>query len=164
MPRGDRARRARGPRGFTYLGVLAVVVLIGVLLAAAGTVAATDTRRDRETQLLWVGHEYRDAIGRYWRTRHAYPQTLQDLLGTGPDDPIPMRFLRQLYPDPMTNAVDWVLVLAPGPGGGIMGVASRSAREPLRKAHFDDVDVDFAVAKTYGDWAFTWVPVRRRVR
>ncbi len=159
MPRGERARRRRGERGFTYIGVLALVVLIGILLAAAGTVAATDARRERETQLLWVGHEYRDAIGRYWRTRHAYPLALQDLLGSAPDAPVHLRYIRQLYRDPMTNAVDWVLVL--GPGGGITGVASRSTQAPLKNAHFDDAD-DFAEAKTYGEWQFIFQPVRRR--
>jgi hypothetical protein len=60
----------------------------------------------------------------------------------------------------MTNAVDWVLVRAPT-NGGIMGVASSSKRAPL-KAHFDEVDKDFADAKT--DWQFTFQPgvVRRK--
>jgi len=160
MPRGERARRPRGARGFTYLGLLALVVLIGILLAAAGTVAATDAQRERETQLLWVGHEYRAAIGRFWRARHTYPQSLQELLGTAPDAPVQVRYLRQVYPDPMTNAVDWVLLLAPG--GGITGVASRSTRAPLKTAHFDETDLDFAEAKTYGDWQFTFRAVRRR--
>ena len=162
MPRGERARRRRGERGFTYLGLLALVVLIGILLAAAGTVVATDARREREVQLLWVGHEYRDAIGRYWRTRHVYPQALQELIGTEPDSPIHVRYIRQLYRDPMTNAVDWVLLLSPS--GGIMGVASRSTQAPLKTAHFDDTDQDFAEAKTYGDWQFVFLAVRRRAR
>src|SRR5207253_3118442 len=92
------------------------------MLAAAGEVAATAGQRERETQLLWVGHEYRAAIGRYWRQKRVYPQTLEDLLGAAPDAPVQVRHLRRLYPDPMTNAVDWVLV--PAPNGGIMGVAS----------------------------------------
>ncbi len=72
-PRADRGSAAgfgsRSARGFTYLGLLAVVVLIGLLLAAAGEVASTAARREREAQLLWVGHEYRAAIGRYWSQR-----------------------------------------------------------------------------------------------
>ncbi len=176
MARGERARPPGGPDsvggcaagfgsrrdgGFTYLGLLVLVALIGVMLAAAGEVVSTAARRDREAQLLWVGHEYRAAIGRYWRQRRAYPQTLEELLGSGPDAPIPIRYIRRLYPDPMTNAVDWVLV--PAPGGGIMGVASRSKRAPLKTGQFDDADHDFADASAYGDWQFTFVPrgVRR---
>src|SRR5512135_3192393 len=101
MPRGDRLRRER-ERGFTYIGLLALVVLIGILLAAAGEVASTAARREREAQLLWVGHEYRAAIGRYWAQRRAFPQALEDLLGSAPDAPVPVRYLRRLYRDPMT--------------------------------------------------------------
>ena len=158
MPRGNRARASE--RGFTYIGLLALVVLIGILLAAAGEVASTAARHEREEELLWVGHAYRAAIGRFWRARHTYPQSLLELLGTAPDAPVQVRYLRQLYPDPMTNAVDWVLLL--GPNGGIIGVASRSTRAPLKTGHFEDVDVDFTVAQTYADWQFTFQPVRRR--
>jgi len=160
MSRGERKRRR--PSGFTYVGLLALIVLLGLMLAAAGEVAGTAAQRERETQLLWVGHEYRAAIGRYWRLRGAFPQALQDLLGTAPDAPIQVRFLRRLYPDPMTNAVDWVLV--PAPNGGIMGVSSSSKRAPLKTGHFDEVDHGFADASAYSDWEFTFLPgmVRRR--
>jgi type II secretory pathway pseudopilin PulG len=154
MPPGERARRRAS--GFTYIGLLALVLLIGVLLAAAGEVASTAAQRERETQLLWVGHEYRAAIGRYFGHRRAYPQTLQELLGGAPDAPVPVRYLRQLYPDPMTNAVDWVLV--PAPRGGIMGVASSSKRSPLKTGRFDDADQGFEAATSYADWAFTFSP------
>ncbi len=160
MPRGSRARP--GERGFTYIGLLAVVVLIGVFLAAAGEVASTAGRREREAQLLWVGHEYRAAIGRYWLQRRAFPQTLEELLGSGPDAPVQVHYLRRLYPDPMTNAVDWQLLLAPG--GGIMGIASSSTRAPLKTAQFDDVDQGFEDAAAYGDWKFTFVPAANRRR
>lgn len=160
MSRGERARR--GAAGFTYIGLLALILLIGILLSAAGQVASTAARRERETQLLWVGHEYRAAIGRYWGLKRAYPQALQDLLGAAPDAPVQVRFLRKLYPDPMTSAVDWVLL--PAPGGGIMGVASSSKRAPLKTGNFDEADQDFADAKAYGDWQFKFLAgaVRRR--
>jgi len=160
MSRGERARR--GAPGFTYLGLLVLVALIGLLLAAAGEVTATAARREREAQLLWVGHEYRAAIGRYWRHTRTYPLALQDLLGAAPDATVQLRCLRRLYPDPMTNAVDWVLV--PAPNGGIMGVASSSKRAPLKTGHFEEADQDFVEASAYGDWQFTFVPglARRR--
>jgi type II secretory pathway pseudopilin PulG len=161
LPSGER----RGPqggtrraRGFTYLGVLVLVMLLGLALAAAGEVASTVARRDREEQLLWVGHQYRAAIGRYYLRRHAFPQALADLLGSSPDDPVPVRYLRRLYPDPMTSAVDWVLVQ--GPDGGIMGVASSSPRTPLKTAGFVEAEKDFENAVTYGDWKFTFLPGR----
>lgn len=160
MSRGERARRRDG--GFTYVGLLALVVLMGLMLSAAGEVASTAAQREREARLLWVGHEYRAAIGRYWNQRRAYPQTLQDLLGAAPDAPVQVHYLRRLYPDPMTNAVDWLLV--PAPNGGIMGVASSSKRVPLKAAGFDAAEKDFADAKTYGDWQFTFAAgaIRRK--
>jgi type II secretory pathway pseudopilin PulG len=154
MSRGERARRSAG--GFTYVGLLALLVLLGLALAAAGEVSATAAQREREAQLLWVGHEYRAAIGRYWSQKRAYPLTLQELLGSAPDAPLQVRYLRRLYPDPMTNAVDWVLV--PAPSGGIMGVASSSKRAPLKTAHFDDADLGFADAGAYSAWQFTFLP------
>jgi len=154
MSTGERARRSA--RGFTYLGLLALLVVIGLMLAVAGQVVATTAQRERETQLLWVGHQYRGAIGRYWSQRRAYPQKLEELLGAAPDAPLQVRFLRRLYPDPMTNAVDWVLV--PAPSGGIMGVTSSSRRAPLKTGQFEEADQSFAEASTYSDWQFTFLP------
>ncbi len=158
MSRGERGWRSA--RGFTYLGLLAVIVLIGLMLAAAGEVASTTAQREREAQLLWVGHEYRAAIGRYRNQMRGYPQTLQELLGAAPDAPLQVRYLRHLYSDPMTNAVDWVLV--PAPNGGIMGVASSSKRAPLKTGHFDEADQDFADASAYSEWHFTFPPAVAR--
>ena len=159
MRSGERLARRRS-LGFTFVGLLALLVVLGILLSAAGELVATASRRDRETQLLWVGHQYRAAIGLYWHQRRAYPQALEELLGAAPGSPLQTRCLRRLYRDPMTNDTDWLLV--PAPSGGIMGVASKSARVPIKTANFDADDVDFKLAKSYGDWLFTFTPPRRR--
>ncbi|MBS0393595.1 MAG: type II secretion system protein [Proteobacteria bacterium] len=158
MPRGS-GRGPRRQRGFTYLGLLALVVLIGVLLAAAGQVASTNAQREREQELLYVGHEYRAAIGRYLKANGRYPTELKDLLSPG-TGPLPVRYIRHLYRDPMTNAVDWRLV--PADGGGFIGVASSSTRTPLKQAGFDPVDAGFEKAQAYGDWEFTFLPTAHR--
>jgi hypothetical protein len=54
----------------------------------------------------------------------------------------------------MTNAVDWILL--PAPGGGFLGVASSSKRAPLKVDGFDEAEKDFAGAQSYGDWKFTF--------
>ena len=174
MRRGER-RPARG-RGFTYLGLLALIVLIGILLSAAGEVARSAVQRDREQELLWVGHQYRDAIGSFVAHNHRYPATLAELLGAtsaGSDDAATgttdgpaiaqgvlgaagFRALRRLYRDPMTNTTDWVTV--PSPDGRIMGVASASKREPIKHAGFGDEDPAFDKAETYADWQFVYQP------
>jgi len=155
MSRGERGPRGR-VAGFTYVGLLALIVLIGLMLAAAGEVVSTTARRERETQLLWVGREYRKAIGLYFRAHRGYPQSLEELLGSAPDSPLQVRFLRQLYPDPMTNGADWLLL--PAPSGGIMGVASSSKLAPMKTANFEELEFTFADAGAYSDWQFVFIP------
>ena len=142
--------------GFTYLGLLVAIVVMGLLLSMASRVWTTTVQREREAQLLWVGHAYRRAIESYYRHGGQYPETLQQLLQ---DDrsPVPLRHLRQLYPDPMTGAADWTLVPAPS-GQRIMGVASRSQATPIKRKGFELVDSTFAEADSYTAWQFTFWP------
>jgi type II secretory pathway pseudopilin PulG len=148
-------RRAR-EGGFTYIGLLVLIALIGFMLAVAGQVAATTAQRDREKQLLVVGHAYRNAIRRYVALNRHYPATLAELVESTSAGPQPAHYLRRLYPDPMTRGADWVLL--PALGGGIVGVASSSNRVPLKHAGFDDADFGFEDAKTYADWTFIYDP------
>src|SRR6267154_2069108 len=64
-------------RGFTYIGLLVVIVIMGLGLTVVGRVWSTTEQRERETQLLFVGHAYRLAIASYFATGHQYPHTLQ---------------------------------------------------------------------------------------
>ena len=150
-------RSGRGAQaGFTYIGVLVLVVLIGLMLSIAGQVARSTAQRERETELLFIGHQYREAIGRFVRGTHRYPMTLEELVQFEGAGPAPDHYLRRLYPDPMTRQTDWTLI--PAPGVGFMGVASSSKQIPLKQAGFDDVDVDFDKAETYADWLFVYNP------
>ena len=146
----------RAQAGFTYMGVLVLVVLIGLMLASAGQVARITAQRERETELLFIGHQYREAIGRFVRYSHRYPMTLEELVQFEGAGPAPEHYLRRLYRDPMTSQTDWTLVEAPGVG--FMGVASSSKQVPLKRAGFDDSDVDFDKAETYADWQFIYNP------
>jgi len=141
--------------GFTYLGLLMAIVVMGLFLSVAARVWSTTEQRERETQLLFIGHAYRSAIGSYVAHMGHYPLALEDLLGT-PDSAVPQRFLRQLYPDPITGNTDWSLIRSPG-GDGIMGVASSSAAVPIKHANFDPSDSAFADATSYGGWQFVYV-------
>ena len=152
----------RGESGFTYLGVLVLIVLIGLMLAAAGQVARVTAQRERETELLFIGHEYREAIGRFVRANHRFPTELAELVQYEGAGPVPAHYLRHLYRDPMTRAVDWTLI--PAPGVGIMGIASSSKAVPLKRADFDDIDVDFDQAETYADWLFIYNPRARTLK
>ena len=148
--------------GFTYIGLLIAVVVLGVGLSAAGTLWRTQAQREREAELLYAGEEIRTAIGAYYsKGGHQYPQELSDLLEDKRSTE-PKHYLRRLYADPMTGAPDWTLIRQ----GmlGITGVASSAKGEPIKKKGFADDEELFKDAKCYCDWQFAYHPVWGRRR
>lgn len=139
MPTGSH-----GQAGFTYVGLLIAVVIFGMGSVGAARLLASTERAEREAELLFVGHQFRQAIQSYVQAgpkAGQYPATLDDLL-LDRRYPTPRRHLRRLFVDPITGKADWGLVNAPE--GGIMGVHSLSEREPLKRANFEPEDGDFA--------------------
>lgn len=151
-------RRRPRQRGFTYIGLLLLIALMGSVLAAAGTLWRTEQQRDREQELLFAGEEIRRAIQTYREQTPVgeparYPAQLEDLL----DDrrwPTVRRHLRRIYVDPMTATREWATVRAPG--GGIMCVHSTSEAAPLKRTGFPRRYDDFALASSYVDWRFCY--------
>jgi type II secretory pathway pseudopilin PulG len=137
---------------------MAAIVILGILLSTAGRVWSFSEQRDKEAQLLWVGHAYRDAIASYYVHGGQFPQSLEQLLQ---DDrsPVPLRHLRQLYPDPMTGAADWTLISDPM-SQRIMGVASSSKATPIKRKGFELIDLGFADTDCYCAWQFVYWPRR----
>ena len=145
-----------GERGFTYLGLLFLVAVMGLLASVAASTWTFVSQRDKELDLLFVGRAYQAAIAHYAaahaRQPQPFPTDLAQLLGST-DSLVPVRYLRRLYFDPMTGGAQWGLVR--NPQGGIVGVYSLSERVPVRKQPIaGDPGVDFARAKTYRDWVF----------
>jgi type II secretory pathway pseudopilin PulG len=158
----ERISRAGGSRnrGFTYLGLLIIVAVMGVGLAATGTFWSHAAQREKERELLFVGHQFREAIASYYLhspgITNAYPKTLDDLV----EDkrfPTPQRHLRRIYADPLTGKAQWGLVEVPG-GAGIMGVHSLAEEAPIKTGNFEARDAAFEDAKTYADWQFLFTP------
>jgi type II secretory pathway pseudopilin PulG len=142
--------------GFTYLTVLIIVAMMGVGLALAGHVWQTMTLREREADLLHVGNEYRKAIERYYISGpRQYPRELKDLL-KDPRQAGTVRYLRKLYPDPVTGKDEWGVVKAPD--GGIAGVFSTSEAKPLKSGGFAVRDKEFEGTEKYSDWKFSYAP------
>jgi type II secretory pathway pseudopilin PulG len=149
-------------RGFTYIGLLVAVTIIGLLLAAAGSFWSFTARREKEVELLFIGHQFRHAIGRYYAAGGSrYPRELQDLLS---DDrsAVPRHFVRQIYRDPMTGQADWQIIRAAD--GGVMGIASSSKARPIKRANFDLIDGGFKDKDCYCDWEFLYDPRQGRTR
>jgi type II secretory pathway pseudopilin PulG len=149
----------RRSRGFTLIGMLLAVAALGGGLAAYGELTSHAAQREKEQELLFVGNQIRQAIGAYYERSpggaRRFPQKLDDLL----EDkryPMPQRYLRALYADPMTGKPDWVAVAAPT--GGIMGVHSASEARPIKSRGFLARDMAFADAARYADWQFSYAP------
>ncbi|MEO8717697.1 MAG: type II secretion system protein [Burkholderiales bacterium] len=143
----------RAESGFTYLTVLFIVAILGGGLALVGEMWETAAQREREAELLFVGNQYRSAIERYYLSgpQRQYPRALEDLLKDA-RMPETRRYLRRLYPDPMTGMSEWGIVKAPD--GGILGVHSLSAETTFKRAGFKRRDAAFAGAEKVADWKF----------
>jgi type II secretory pathway pseudopilin PulG len=142
-------------RGFTYVGFLIFVAIAGAGLAAFGELASHAAQREKEAELLFRGNQYQQAIASYYKKEARYPQSLELLL----EDkryPMPVRHLRRQYVDPMTGEPNWGLVEAPG--GGVMGVFSRSEDEPIKTGNFLLKNQGFEKAERYADWKFVHSP------
>ncbi len=150
---------ARASQGFTYVGLMVLVAVIGVASAATVQVGELARRRAAEEQLLFIGKQYIRAFLDYELNTpegsgSRAPSRLADLLHD-PRHPGIKRHLRQLYPDPITGKLDWELVQAPG--GGIMGIKSRSCA-PTIKQRFTEGDWMYLDGqKRYCDWTFAYV-------
>jgi type II secretory pathway pseudopilin PulG len=161
--RADRADRTGRVRGLVLLALLLFIALASLATALAVEVWATALQRARETELLFVGDQYRRAIESYWRATPGRVKTLPvsvEALLTDDRFPTPVRHLRQLYPDPLTGE-PFVLVRQ---GGGIAGVQSSSKDPPLKIANFPPRYRQFEAAQSYEQWTFVFTPPRSAPR
>src|SRR5687767_9452079 len=61
-----RAMSAGRESGFTLLGLLLVVGVMGAGLAAYGQIYSHQAQREKEAELLFVGNQFRQAIAAYY--------------------------------------------------------------------------------------------------
>ena len=147
------------PRGFTYIAVLFLVAIMGAVLGATAVVWKTMNQRDKEQELLFIGQEYRRAIGLYYeRTPGAaklFPKKLEDLLEDKRQTTL-TRYLRKRYNDPFNADKEWGIVQ--DPGGTIMGVYSLSDKTPIKTGNFDADEKIFSSAASFQAWKFVYQP------
>ncbi|MEZ0231592.1 MAG: type II secretion system protein [Methylophilaceae bacterium] len=143
--------------GYTFIGLLIVIMLVGFSLAEAGNIWSQAKQRDREQELLKIGDKFRQAIRDYYNASPGpvknYPQSLEALLR---DDrfPTPRRYIRELYQDPITQNLGWGINGAPT--GGIMGVFSLSNKKPFKTKNFPSIYKDFEKKTSYSEWIFVY--------
>ncbi|HLO26537.1 MAG TPA: type II secretion system protein [Geobacteraceae bacterium] len=152
-----RANPLKSCAGFTFVGALVIVILIGIMMGAIGQSWQMTLQREREEELLFRGSQIRDAIGR-WRkpppgmTVSTPLQDLKDLL-EDPRSAQKVHYLRRLYKDPITNK-DFAVIR--DPVQGITGVASTSTDPPLKRANFPVELKEFGNKDKYSDWQFVY--------
>jgi general secretion pathway protein G len=110
---------ARFQRGFTFMELLIVMVIIAILAAVAIPRYLAHLRRAKEVVLqqnLWT---MRRAIDFYWQDKEKPPANLQELVSAG--------YLREIPKDPMCPDCQWNEISAPADensSGGISDVKS----------------------------------------
>ncbi len=145
-------RYCPGARGFAYIALLILIASMAVALAAVAEVWHTEVKRQKEEELLFVGSQIRNALAKYYASGGGgYPTSLDDLI-KDPRMPSTRRYLRKIYPDPITGDTKWGLLK--GTGGEILGVYSLSDEEPIKKSNFDVADRMFEGKKKYSEWVF----------
>jgi type II secretory pathway pseudopilin PulG len=145
--------------GFTYIGILLVIALLGTALAAVGQSWFMLKRRSSEQELILIGQAYRRAIASYYRLTplgaHQYPTDLGELIADSRGSKVE-RHLRKMYADPLTGSADWEVISLPD--GSIIGVASRAQGRPVKQTNFGVWEAAFENAGCYCDWHFVYLP------
>lgn len=165
-------------RGFTYLGLIVTVAIIGLVGAATLKVDALLRRAAAEQELLEIGAAFSEALRSYAdATPRGQPQlpppSLQDLL-KDPRYPGVRRHLRKIFVDPMTGKAAWGIVYANNPNGsgsgsgsgwsgglaasnggsGVLAVYSLSQAKPFKVANFDARFQNFENKEHIAEWKF----------
>lgn len=148
--------------GFTYLIILFVIAVAGVMLTKTGIYWSQINQREKERELLFVGNQYRQAIALYYErtpaTAKRFPTKLEDMISDSRFNP-PKHYLRKVYLDPILSRKQWGTVTAPD--GGIMGVYSLSDTPPIKKTNFSYLDRAFDGGAKYSDWKFIYMPLNQ---
>ncbi|TFW30027.1 type II secretion system protein [Massilia arenosa] len=147
----------RGQGGFTYLGVIVLVMIIGLVTAATLKIDALLRRAAAEEELLEIGAQFSAALRSYAaatpRGQNPQPPTLKELL-RDPRVPGLRRHLRKIFVDPMTGKAEWG-VMYMGENTGVIGVYSLSDAAPFKVGNFDTRFSNFENKQKISEWRFT---------
>lgn len=164
--------KLRDQAGITFVSVIFMVMVIGIMLAMTGQSWKQLMRREREEELLFRGGQIFRAISTWYRPKAGHPVTpLRDLKDLH-KDPRSLANVRYLRGDPDKNDPVTYMRIDPitgkefetvkGPNGGIVGVISPSEQEPLKEANFPPEFKHFEGKKKYKEWLF--VPAKLRAQ
>jgi type II secretory pathway pseudopilin PulG len=148
--------RRRAAQGFTYLGLLILVTVIGLVGAAGIKMGTLFQRAAAEEELLEIGAQFSEALRSYAAATPAgqpqQPPSLAELL-KDPRSPSPRRHLRKIFVDPVTGKAEWGMLYV-GDKVGVIGVYSLSNARPLKIANFDIRFQNMENREHISDWKF----------
>ena len=143
-------------QGFTYLSLVILLAIMGLVGAAALKVDALLARAAAEQELLEAGAAFSAALDSYAAAtpqgQPPQPPTLQDLLK---DTRFPnvRRHLRKIFVDPISGKAEWGITYL-GDKVGVIGIYSLSQAQPLKLANFDARFQNFENKTHYAEWKF----------
>lgn len=144
-------------RGFTYVSVVILVTIIGLVGAMSLRLGTSIQRTFAEQALLDIGIEYSNALASYAAAtpqgQPNYPKSFAELL-KDPRFPQLKRHLRRVYVDPMTGKAEWGIVKATE-SGGILSIYSLSKAVPIKVGNFPARFSAFEGRSSYADWKFS---------
>jgi type II secretory pathway pseudopilin PulG len=157
-------RRRRSQAGFTYVGLIVLVAIIGLVGAATLKVDALLRRAAAEEELLEIGAAFSAALTSYAeatpRGQLPQPPSLEELL-KDPRVPGLRRHLRKIFVDPLTGKAEWGIVwlnkgtgINDSGGSGVVAVYSLSQSKPLKIANFDARFQNLEGREHISDWKF----------
>jgi type II secretory pathway pseudopilin PulG len=151
------ANPSRCEAGFTYVGLVVFVAILGMVGAATLKVDGLLRRAAAEQELLEIGAAFSAALRSYAAaTPQGFaplPPTLQDLL-KDPRFPGTRRHLRKIFVDPVTGGTEWGIQYL-GDRVGVLAVYSLSQAQPLKVANFDARFPHFENKEHLSEWKFT---------
>ena len=146
----------RRSAGFTYLGLIILVAILGLVGAAGLKVGSLLQRNAAEQALLDIGAQFSDALASYAAATPAgqppQPPSLKQLLND-PRFPSTRRHLRQIFVDPVTGKAGWGVIYLAG-DVGVLGIYSLSNAQPLKVGNFEQRFQGFEGKTHYSDWKF----------
>lgn len=149
-----KCRVAHNPNGFAYLGTLMVMALGAISMQQVASTWQLQLQREQENELLFIGHQYQQAIKNYYESTpsgtKSYPSDLEELL-LDKRFPNTRRHLRQLYRDPFQPTKPWGLIKR---GNQIVGIYSTATQKTIKKTGFNLTDKAFENAGAYHEWKF----------
>ena len=150
--------RARRQAGFTYLGLIIFVAIIGLVGAATLKIGSLLQRAAAEEELLEIGAAFSAALDSYAaatpRGGSPYPPSLAELL-KDPRSPAVRRHLRKVYVDPLTGKAEWGIVYLGDGETGVVALHSLSNARPLKLANFDSRFKGLDNKEKISEWRFS---------